>query len=79
MIGFRLLTEGRRNKWLEGTFGQYLSPAVIEALKGDPDDAPARRAGARELTVLFSDVKGFTSISERLGARASSSACSTTT
>jgi adenylate cyclase len=67
VVAFRLLTEGRRNKWLEGTFGQYLSPAVIAALKSNPAmlDLGGRR---REISVLFSDVKAFTSISERLSA-----------
>ncbi|MCC7136910.1 MAG: adenylate/guanylate cyclase domain-containing protein [Planctomycetes bacterium] len=62
---YQALTEGRRNKWLDGTFSSYLSPAVIEALKKDPEllGLGGRR---RELTVLFSDVKGFTSISEAL-------------
>lgn len=62
---YQALTEGRRNKWLDGTFRAYLSPAVIEALKKDPEllGLGGRR---RELTVLFSDVKGFTSISEAL-------------
>ena len=65
VMGFRFLTEGRRNKWLEGTFSQYLSPAVIEALKGDPSmlELGGRK---REISVLFSDVKGFTTISEAL-------------
>ncbi len=63
---FRFMTEGRRNRWLEGTFGQYLSPAVIEALKKNPAmlELGGRQA---EITVFFSDIKGFTSISERLG------------
>ena len=63
---FRILTEGRRNKWLEQTFGRYLAPDVIEALKEDPSrlELGGRHA---ELTVFFSDVAGFTSISEKLG------------
>ncbi len=65
VTGYRLLTEGKRNKWLEGTFSQYLSPAVIESLKADP--TKLKLGGQeREISVLFSDVKGFTSISERL-------------
>jgi adenylate cyclase len=61
----RLATEGRRNKWLEGTFGRYVSPEVIDALKKDPRllQLGGRR---RDLTVLFSDVAGFTRISESL-------------
>jgi adenylate cyclase len=65
VVAFRLMTEGRRNRWLESTFGQYLSPAVIEELKKDPTrlELGGRRM---EVTVLFSDIKGFTSISEQL-------------
>ncbi len=65
VLAFRLSTEGIRNRWLEGTFGKYLSPSVIEALKEDPN--LIQLGGKRvEVTVLFSDVKGFTSISEKL-------------
>ena len=65
VVAFRELTEGRRNRWLEGTFGQYLSPAVIAAIKKDPTllELGGRK---RELTILFSDVKEFTRISEKL-------------
>jgi adenylate cyclase len=65
IVAFRLLTEGRRNKWLEGTFGQYLSPAIIGELKANPDMVQLG-GRKREITVLFSDIKGFTSISEKL-------------
>jgi adenylate cyclase len=63
----RLVTEGRRNKWLEGTFGRYVAPEVIEALKKNPE-LLALGGRRRDLTVLFSDVAGFTKISEALGA-----------
>ena len=59
----RLVTEGRRNKWLEGTFGRYVSPEVVDALKKDPT-LLALGGRRRELTILFSDVAGFTHISE---------------
>ncbi|HVG93618.1 MAG TPA: adenylate/guanylate cyclase domain-containing protein, partial [Planctomycetota bacterium] len=65
VAGFKLITEGRRNRWLEGTFGKYLSPSVIEALKQDP--TLIQLGGRRtEITVLFSDIQGFTTISEKL-------------
>ncbi|MFO0980458.1 MAG: adenylate/guanylate cyclase domain-containing protein [Planctomycetota bacterium] len=63
--GVRAATEGRRNKWLESTFRLYLSPAVIDRLKKDP--GRLHLGGARrEVTVMFSDIAGFTSISEKL-------------
>jgi adenylate cyclase len=61
----RLLTEGRRNRWLEGTFGRYLAPSIIEALKKDPSML-VLGGQRREITILFSDVAGFTNISEAL-------------
>ena len=63
----RNLTEGRYNRWLEGTFGRYLAPEVIDALKKQP--ALLSLGGVRRnITVLFSDVAGFTSLSEHLPA-----------
>jgi adenylate cyclase len=62
---FRLLTEGRRNRWLEATFGRYIAPSIIEAIQRDPS-LLVLGGRAREVTVLFSDVAGFTKISERL-------------
>lgn len=61
----RALTEGRRNRWLESTFGRYMAPSIIEALKEDPAllDLGGRE---REVSVLFSDVAGFTGMSARL-------------
>ena len=60
-----MLTSGRRNRWLEGTFGSYLAPSIIEALKEDP--TLLKLGGQkRELTILFSDIAGFTSLTEKL-------------
>ncbi len=59
------LTEGRRNRWLEGTFGRYMSPSIIAALKREP--ALLELGGReRELSVLFSDVAGFTTMATLL-------------
>lgn len=57
--------EGRQKRFLKGAFSQYLSPEVIERIVRDPERLKLG-GETRELTIFFSDVKGFTSISEML-------------
>ena len=58
---FREQTEKRR---IRGTFSQYLSPLLVERLANDPK--PVQLGGeTREMTMLFCDIRGFTTISER--------------
>ncbi len=65
VTALKLMTEGRYNRWLEGTFSRYLAPSVIDALKQDPRLLDLG-GSTREITVLFSDVAGFTGLSEAL-------------
>jgi len=61
--GFFVETRGKRQ--LAKLFGQYIPPELVEEMDKDPGEVTL--AGeSRELTVLFSDVRGFTSISENL-------------
>ncbi|MFH2011428.1 MAG: adenylate/guanylate cyclase domain-containing protein [Pseudomonadota bacterium] len=57
--------EGRQKRYIKNAFKQYLSPAVIERLVKNPDKL-ALGGELREMSILFSDVQGFTSISESL-------------
>jgi len=57
--------EGRQKRFIKGAFSQYLSPAVIEQLVRNPGQLTLG-GEARELSILFSDVQGFTGISEGL-------------
>ncbi|MBS4029661.1 MAG: adenylate/guanylate cyclase domain-containing protein [Ignavibacteriales bacterium] len=64
-IVYSYLTERKQKTFIKGMFGQYLSPAVVNELVEHPDKL--RLGGERrELTVLFSDIVQFTSISEKL-------------
>lgn len=58
-------SEGRQKAFLKKAFSQYLSPAVIERLLHDP--SRLKLGGERrEITILFSDLEGFSSFSEKL-------------
>lgn len=60
-------TEGQQKRYIKGAFKQYLSPIVIEDLIAHPERLKLG-GETRELTIFFSDIQGFTTISEALGA-----------
>lgn len=69
VLGFSLQyrLEDRQSRFLKNAFQFYVSPSVIDKLIEDP--ARLSLGGEkRELTMFFSDIQGFTSISERLDA-----------
>ena len=59
------LVEGRARRQLKAMFGQYVSDAVLEELLADPSKV-ALGGTRREVTILFSDIRGFTATSEKL-------------
>jgi adenylate cyclase len=61
----RSLTEGRRTREIKQAFGKFISPDVVEAI-AEEGGGLQRRVDRRELTILFSDVRGFTTLSEGL-------------
>jgi adenylate cyclase len=61
LIGyFREQVDRRR---IRSAFGQYLSPSLVEQLASSPEKL-VLGGEQRDMTVLFSDVRGFTTISE---------------
>lgn len=57
------LREERERRQIRGAFGQYVSPDLVNQLSDDPDRL-ILGGERRPLSVLFSDVRGFTTISE---------------
>jgi adenylate cyclase len=57
--------EGRQKRQMKALFGRYVSPDVYAHLVANPD--VARLGGQRrEMSVLFSDIRGFTTAAEKL-------------
>ena len=54
--------EAQRSQ-IRHAFGQYLAPALVEQLAQSPEKL-VLGGEEREITILFSDVRGFTAISE---------------
>ena len=63
MVFTNYLREERQRRQIRGAFSQYLSPALVEQLARDPEKLVLGGA-SRETSVLFTDVRGFTSIAE---------------
>ena len=58
-------TEGKQRRYLKKAFSQYVSTAVVEELIANPEKLKLG-GERRELTMFFSDLQGFTTISENL-------------
>jgi len=63
---YRALVEEKEKRKVRGYFGQYVSPEVVRQLLLDPKLVEPRKT---EISVMFSDIRGFTTISEKLDAQ----------
>ena len=66
VLGFRFIVADKDKRLIKDAFGLYLEPAIIDQMM-DAGDTPELGGEQRELTVWFSDIAGYTSISESLG------------
>jgi len=68
VIAWRLGGEERERARLRQMFGRYVSNQVVEALLAS-DQRPELGGSTQTMTVLFTDIRNFTTISEVLNAR----------
>ena len=68
-ILFSYFFESRKKKQLGSMFGQYIPPELVAEMT-QSDAEYSLKGESREMTVLFSDVRGFTTISENLDPQA---------
>jgi class 3 adenylate cyclase/phosphoribosyl 1,2-cyclic phosphodiesterase len=55
-----------RNRFIRNAFGRYLSDEIVEGLLESPEGLKLG-GESRRVTMLMSDLRGFTAVSERLG------------
>lgn len=64
---YGFLSESQIRRTIKGMFDQYVPPAHINEMLDNPDNY-SFEGESRDLTVLFSDIRSFTTISEELSA-----------
>jgi adenylate cyclase len=65
-MGLGYFLESRHKRQLTSLFGQYVPSQLVDEMSKNPSANFSLEGDSREMTVLFSDVRGFTSISEGL-------------
>jgi adenylate cyclase len=64
-MSYGFFVESRAKRQITGRFGQYVPPELVDEMAQNPDKF-SMDGESREMSVLFSDVRGFTTISEGL-------------
>lgn len=64
-MSYGYFIESRTKRQITGLFGQYVPSELVEEMSQHPESV-SMEGKSREMTILFSDVRGFTSISEAL-------------
>ncbi len=65
-LAYGFLIEARQRRRLKNAFGQYIPPQLVEMMSQSSDQDLSMESESRELTVLFADIRSFTTISEQL-------------
>lgn len=67
-MSYGFFVESRAKRQITGLFGQYVPPELVDEMSKDPESF-SMEGESRELSVLFTDVRGFTTIAEGLDPR----------
>ena len=65
-ITYGFLSENRKRSQLKNMFGQYVPPELVDAMSQTSSEDFGFEGESREMTVLFADIRGFTTLSEKL-------------
>jgi adenylate cyclase len=61
----KYLTENKQRRFIQMAFAQYINPSLMKKLIDNPSQLKLG-GEKKEMTVMFSDVRGFTSLSEKM-------------
>jgi adenylate cyclase len=61
----KYIYENRQRRFIQTAFAQYINPELMKRLVNNPDQLKLG-GEKREMTVMFSDLRGFTSVSEKM-------------
>ncbi|HOD13245.1 MAG TPA: CHASE2 domain-containing protein [Spirochaetota bacterium] len=65
IVAIKFMREENQKRFIKNAFSFYLSPTVIDEIIKDPESLELGGED-REITIFFSDIKGFSTISEKL-------------
>lgn len=61
----KYVLEERNKKFIKGAFSKYVAPTIVDSILKDPTKLTVG-GERRELSILFSDIRGFTTFSENM-------------
>jgi adenylate cyclase len=65
-MSYGFVVETRIKRQITHLFGKYVPTELVDEMSRNPDLLPSLEGESREMTILFSDVRSFTTISEKL-------------
>jgi adenylate cyclase len=68
-LAAKYVIEEKNKKFIRSAFAKYVPPTVVDSILKDPTKL-SLGGEKKELTILFSDIRGFTTFSEKMDAKA---------
>lgn len=65
-MSYGYFVESRTKHQITRLFGKYVPTELVDEMSKNPEQVVSMEGESREMTILFSDVRGFTTISEKL-------------